>query len=227
MAGPVHRDENGNTTSVKDFVVFMFNDLIIRIKRKAVYCCDSDMDIGKTQFCFYMLKFSKNKEVNQKIEFIEKNLSMLLSFEEQDLKNDKENGERNIFLDIIQKVPREIIITGKKLFEVIHMVHSGIDQEVERVKQLKENFETGVDVNFNSQSVINRVGEDSQISKNIQENIYPCVRLGQVYTNSVLKVVPDFKTEVLLEKNISFFEFVNACRYFGCYNLPEDLNEDY
>lgn len=82
--GPIHLDPEGNRMSQKTYIVDVFNDLIRRITRKAVYCCDSDMDIGKAQFCFYMIKFSKNREIKQKIEFIEKNLSMLLNFEDDD-----------------------------------------------------------------------------------------------------------------------------------------------
>ena len=69
--GPEHADGQ----SQKDYIVGVFNDLIQRIKRKAVYICDSDMDIGKAQFCFYFIKFNKNREVRNFIEFMESNLS--------------------------------------------------------------------------------------------------------------------------------------------------------
>lgn len=66
---------------LKDYIVFIFNDLIARIKRKAVYICDSDMDIGKAQFCLYFTKFSKNKKIKGRVDFIESKLSELLNFE--------------------------------------------------------------------------------------------------------------------------------------------------
>ena len=43
MVGPTHI----NGQSQKEYIVEVFMDLIQRIKRKAVYVCDSDMDIGK------------------------------------------------------------------------------------------------------------------------------------------------------------------------------------
>ena len=39
--------ETRDNMSPKDYIIFIVNDLIARIKRKAIYICDSDMDIGK------------------------------------------------------------------------------------------------------------------------------------------------------------------------------------
>jgi hypothetical protein len=45
-----------------------------------------------------------------------------------------ESDEDNVFIAIIKKIPTEWILKGKKLFEVISVVHAGLDAEVERVK---------------------------------------------------------------------------------------------
>lgn len=210
----------------KEYIVSVFNDLIKRIRRKAVYCCDSDMDIGKAQFCFYMIKFSKNKEVRRKVEFMEKLLSQLLSFEDANTPTSS-SDDRNVFVDISQRLPADLLIGGKQLFEIIYLVHQGIDQEVARVQHLKNEFEGN-----NSQSVVQRIpatADSQDIKQELQDKLseeqYPCVRLQQVYTNAVLRVVPDFKSEVLVAEGISFFEFVNTCRYFGCYNMPDEAEE--
>lgn len=47
-------------------------------------------------------------------------------------------NEKNVFVEIINQIPKELILTGKKLFDVIGIVHKGIDAEVERVKELKK-----------------------------------------------------------------------------------------
>lgn len=52
-------------------------------------------------------------------------------------------------MKIVRKLPKEILITGRQLFEVIHLIHQGIDNEVERVKKLKALHEQN-----NSQSVV-------------------------------------------------------------------------
>lgn len=91
MLGPEH--EEGITQ--KEYILGVFNDLIARIKRKAVYICDSDMDIGKAQFCFYFIKFSKNREVRNCVEFMEDALGKLLNFETQSTDT---FGEENRFV---------------------------------------------------------------------------------------------------------------------------------
>ena len=42
---------------------------------------------------------------------------------------------------MINKIPVKWVLKGKKLFDVIGMIHQGIDKEVERVKELKHQFE--------------------------------------------------------------------------------------
>jgi len=57
----------------------------------------------------------------------------LLNFETT-ANESRESDEDNIFIAIIRKIPKEWILKGKKLFEVISVVHAGLDAEVERVR---------------------------------------------------------------------------------------------
>ena len=107
--------------------------MITNIKRKAAYIIDADTEIGKAQFCYYFIKFYKNREVTKTINFIETKLSQLLNFETT-ANESGESDEDNVFIAIIKKIPTEWILKGKKLFEVISVVHAGLDAEVERVK---------------------------------------------------------------------------------------------
>jgi hypothetical protein len=61
--------------SQKEYITGVFDDLIKNIKRKAAYLIDADLEIGKAQFCYYFIKFYKNKEVTKTINFIETKLS--------------------------------------------------------------------------------------------------------------------------------------------------------
>jgi hypothetical protein len=42
---------------------------------------------------------------------------------------------------MVNKIPHDQILKGKRLFNVIGTVHKGIDSEVERVKELKIKYE--------------------------------------------------------------------------------------
>ena len=64
-----------NNESQKDFIVKVFNDIIERMQRKIIYTIDSHAQIGKAGFCCYYIKFSKNPDIKQSINFIENNLS--------------------------------------------------------------------------------------------------------------------------------------------------------
>lgn len=224
MSGPVHLDESGQPMSEKEYIVAVFNDLIQRIKRKAVYVCDSDMDIGKAQLCFYFIKFYKNKEVKRTVEFMEQKLSQLLNFETYANDTKLSEGSSNIFIEMVLKIPKEKILKGKKLFEVINIIHQGVDNELERVKEMKKKLEVAKRANSITKESILQADHEHLIKGSLSnhQSTYPCIRLQEIYTNAVLKIWPDFDSEVLVQNGITFHEYVNMCRYFGCYNFPED-----
>lgn len=84
-----------------------------------MYICDSDLDIGKAQFCYYFIKFSKNTQIKRSLAFIETKLSMLLNFETTGNQTSLQDKDSNVFVNIISKIPKEWMLKGKKLFDVI------------------------------------------------------------------------------------------------------------
>ena len=55
---------------------------------------------------------------------------------------------------------------------------------------------------------------------------YPCIRLEKTYETAVMKNWPEFSFEMLVQNNISFFEYINTCRYFNSYNYPIEKEEE-
>jgi hypothetical protein len=161
-----------------------------------------------------MIKFSKNKDIKHKIDFLDQSLSQLLSFEDASAIS-CHACDGNIFGDIVARLPGNMIIDGKKLHQIIDLANQGVDREVERVKELKRKYEQ------NDFDKILSVQVD-EIKEKLKKE-YPCVRLQQVYADAVLETCPDFNIETLTKQNISFFEFVNVCRYFNSYNMPSHI----
>ena len=177
--GPNHDNRNPlkEYQSQRDYITKVFKDLISNIRRKAAYVVDSDLDLGKAQFSYYFIKFYKNKEVKKTIDFMEAKLSQLLDFETSSSESGH-CGSCNIFVQIVKKIPRQWILKGRKLLDVIQIVHAGLNAEVERVKQTKSCRAFGV--------------------LNTQED-YPCVKLQEVYQCALLEAWPEFELSVLYD----------------------------